>query len=58
MARNEIKLAAQDLSHRLDSEYMDLLPLLNMSKNKNAQRVIEETNMDKSYEKLANLLVD
>jgi hypothetical protein len=34
MAKSEIKLATQDLSHKLDSEYMDLLPLLNLSKNK------------------------
>jgi len=34
MAKSEIKLATQDLSHKLDSEYMDLLPLLNLNKNR------------------------
>lgn len=58
MARTEIKLATQDLSHKLDTEYLDLLPLLNLSKNRAEQRVVEETKLDRSYEKIAHQLVD
>ncbi|CDW76429.1 nucleolar protein 14 [Stylonychia lemnae] len=58
MVKSEIKMATQDLSHKLDSEYQDLLPLLNLSKNKQSQATLVETKLDKSYEKIAHLLVD
>lgn len=34
MAKNEIKLAAEHLRTKLDDEFQDLMPLLNMSKPK------------------------
>ena len=36
MVKNEIKMAASDLAHQLDDEYQDLLPLLNLRKDKAA----------------------
>lgn len=56
MAHQEIKMAAKELQHRLDDEYQDLLPLLNLSKNKEDRRELPETKLDRSYEKIASTL--
>lgn len=56
MVRTEIKMAAQELTSKLDDEYMDLLQLMNL--NKSQQRVPKDTNLDKSYEQFASMMVD
>ena len=51
MASFELKQAAHDLTNKLDNQFMDLLPLLNMSRVKTT--TIVDSKMDKSYEQIA-----
>ena len=59
MAKYEIKEAGKELTDRLDSEYFDLLPLLNLSKVKEpaaATSVASKNPLIDSYELIASKL--
>ena len=50
--RSEIKHASEQLRTQLDDEFKDLLPFLNMSKEKrhNPDQTSKESKIDKTYE--------